>query len=227
VASAVAAAGCVLATHEQLHHPYMQLQCFHVLIEYVPWDQKTTGPAAPAAAVGGLAESSRAGVEAQFLGPGRHFVLRVREPDLAALEASQMAQQTAAGPAAAAAAEGQSTATACKTPAGPQQQPGVGGNKAPTRAAPAAPAGAAGPQGTPATAATAATAAGIAATGGGGSDAAEIPLLLNVSAGSVFKQRRSLYQVCREVWYSHECRSLPSRTHVLSSNFMHGQTIAA
>jgi hypothetical protein len=183
VASAVAAAGCVLATHEQLHHPYMQLQGFHKLIEYVPWDLKTTGPAAPAAAVGAVAGSSRAAVGAQFSGPGRHFVFRVQEPDLSALDAAQLAQQTAGGPAAAEAAEGQSAAAACKTPRGPQQEPAVGPHKASTPAAPAA------------GAATNASTAAPAATAAGASDVAEIPLLLNVSAGGLIKRRQSLYQV--------------------------------
>lgn len=178
VQSALSAASCVLATHEQLHHPCMALQGFHVLIEYVAWEDTSTGAAAAGTARALVTDSSKAAVSSHF-GPGKHFVFAVEEPNLAqaALEAEDANVHAAAG-----ATSTAGTAAACRTPAvhASQHHPVHG----PSAAAPAAAAqGAA----AAAAAATAAVAETVADAG------QEVPLVLNVSPGGLIKRRQSLY----------------------------------
>jgi hypothetical protein len=202
VSSALAAAGCVLATHEQLHHPCMPLQHFDALIEYLPWQ------AAAGAPEGGAAHSSNADALKARFGPNNHIILVVQEPDLmqaaAELEAATAhaaVQQAVPGvatfSAAAAAAAAAVEASASKTPTS-GLRPQLGASVA-HPAAPMAPAGGASAQHHPARAATASeapTAAGQRpeATAADAAAGPEVPLVLNVGPGSTIKQRQPLYQ---------------------------------
>lgn len=186
VQSAQSAASCVLATHEQLHHPCMALQGFHVLIEYIPWEHTATGAAAGGVAGTLVTDSSRAAVHAYF-GTGKHFIFAVQKPNLAqaAAEAERAAAQSAVGPADAVADKTARRAAADRDTVGQavaaraQQQP------APAHAAAAAAAAS-----TQQAAAQGAAAATEEAPGAG----QEVPLVLNISPGSLVKRRQSLYQ---------------------------------
>lgn len=190
VKSAQAAAGCVLATHEQLQHPCMALQGFNVLIEYVALRDAATASAAGGAVAGG----SAAAVSAHFDRPGRHFVFAVKEPNLAqaAAEGERAdANATAAdphgpGPDGPAADADQAAAECRMSPAvkAQQQQQPATRPGADTHAVAAA---------SVAHPAQAEAEAGPAAAAGA-APGQEIPLVLNVSPGSLVKHRPSLYQ---------------------------------
>jgi hypothetical protein len=202
VSSALGAASCVLATHEQLHNPCMVLQDFHVLVEYVAWEATAAGQAAVAGAEGlGVAVgSSNAAVSVQF-STRRHFIFAVQEPDLvtAAEEAKRAQQATAATPTARAAA-------APATHTGSVGSLADAGLEQPESAAATHAQGNMPPPAAPTTLPHAAAAAmgthkGPAAAQHAGSDPAadaeatpEVPLVLNASAGSVVRRRQGLYQ---------------------------------
>jgi len=204
--------GCVLATHEQLHHPCMPLQEFRILIEYVAFEDTAAGTtaaaaaAAAAAAVNLSAQAGRAAVQACF-GSDRHYVFKVQEPDLAqaASRLDEAAGQAAAAKAAAvahAAADSAAAATAfnmggsCKAPAGIKHPQQMAEPDAATATAAAAVHGRA-------QSAAVSQHAGAASQAGTAQDTAaaaaeaqaqELPLVLNVSPGSLIKHRQPLYQ---------------------------------
>lgn len=71
VKSVAAAADCVLATHAQLHHQCMPLQEFHVVIEYTRFEDTAAGEAGQLKALPALTSSTI-----------KHFVFQVQEPNL-------------------------------------------------------------------------------------------------------------------------------------------------
>lgn len=192
---------CVLATHDQLHHPCMPLQEFRILVEYVAFEDTAAGATAAAASAAATqsVQSGRAAVQACF-GSDRHYVFKVQEPDLAQA-ASRLGEAAAPAAAvahtagdAAAAATAVSMGGSCKTSAGnvhPQQ----------TAEPDAATAAAAAVQGRVQSAAAsqqrAASQAGTAqdtAAAAAEAQAQELPLVLNVSPGGLIKHRQPLYQ---------------------------------
>jgi hypothetical protein len=207
VFSALGAASCVLATHEQLRNPCMVLQDFHVLIEYVSWEATAAGQAAAAGAGGAgiAAGSSIAAVSVQF-GPGRHYIFAVQEPDLvksAGEEVKKACQPTTAAPtpragAVRAAHNGSAANSTLAGPGGVQHEPS-GSTAAAHAGAPKPPAAASATLGHAAAATGTHQHHAAAQDAGSGplADAeatAEVPLVLNASAGSVVRRRQSLYQ---------------------------------
>lgn len=193
VKSALVAASCVLATHEQLCHPCMPYSMFGALIEYVALAD--TASTATAAAAQGCDSTSQA-VSSHF-SPGKHFVLQVQQPDLqqaaAAAEAARTgAQQPGLAAHNPAATASDTTAAALAAAATAGAAAAVDSEATASGAREERPQNALPPE-APTTAAAVAAAAAVEAAAAD-SSMPEVPLVLNVSPGSLVKQRQPLYQ---------------------------------
>lgn len=173
VQASLVAASCVLATHEQLHHPCMPLNMFDALVEFVPWDVTAAGTAAASEPDMSAVQAAQAAVQASF-GKGRHFILTVQQPDL-----EQAAAEAAAGTADD--AQQHPVAAAAPRPSPIVAAAGHAATRDPTQTAAAQEA--------------AATEQEAAADG----SELSLPLVLNVYAGSPIKQRQALYQALMQL----------------------------